>query len=580
MRRRMYIIYTLLLVLALLPAPVMPAAEAPAKAGGPTGDVILDTMRQELDHSMKALTEKVTPPPYYISYRITENQHFTVAASFGALSGERDDRTRLLDIDMRVGDHRLDNTHRMRGRDLNFAPYRASAITIEDDAGALKDTLWLETDRKYKAAAEKLIQIKANLGVSVEEEDKSDDFSKEEPARYLEPPHKVSPVQGLWKRRVKEYSALFNGYPYIYQVNVRIQAESVNKYFADSEGTMLRHGRTQWQLWIYARTKADDGMNLYKLKTFTAPRPDRLPEDKVIRRTIQGMIDDLMKLRTAPVMEPYTGPAILSGEAGAVFFHEIFGHRIEGHRQKNEEFAQTFTKKVNQAILPDFISVVDDPTLKNFDGKDLNGFYLYDDEGVKSRRITVVDKGILKDFLMSRSPIKGFARSNGHGRAQAGLLPVSRQGNLVISASNRVSEKKLRRMLIKRCKEAGKPYGLYFGEVTGGFTFTGRFTPQAFNVNPIMVYRVYTDGRPDELVRGVDLIGTPLTSFSKIFACGKNFGVFNGYCGAESGRVPVSAVCPTLLTEQIEVQKSSKASDKPPVLPPPGDTDSNERRKK
>ena len=281
------------------------------------------------------------------------------------------------------------------------------------------------------------------------------------------------------------------------------------------------------------------------------------------------MAKDLLDLRKAPVIEPFTGPAILSGRASGVFFHEIFGHRIEGHRQKEEDSGQTFTKQVNKPILPDFISVYDDPTLKVLANTDLNGYYQFDDEGVKAQRVPIVENGILKNFLMSRSPIKGFPMSNGHGRKQPGMRAVGRQGNLVVQVSKTVPEAKLRELLIAECKKQDKPYGLIFKDISGGFTTTGRSAPQAFQVTPVMVYRVYADGRPDELVRGVDLIGTPLTSFSKIVAASDTTEVFNGVCGAESGWVPVSAVSPSILTTQIEVQKKPKSNERLPILPPP-----------
>jgi predicted Zn-dependent protease len=281
------------------------------------------------------------------------------------------------------------------------------------------------------------------------------------------------------------------------------------------------------------------------------------------------------------VIEPYTGPAILSGRASGVFFHEIFGHRIEGHRQKDEDGGQTFTKQVNKQILPTFISVFDDPTLQQLKAgaaeTDLNGFYPYDDEGVKSQRVPVVESGILKNFLMSRSPVKGFSNSNGHGRKSAGLRPVGRQGNLIVQSSQMVSDARLRELLIEECKKQGKPFGLFFSDISGGFTNTNRGGPQAFQVTPVMVYRVYTDGRPDELVRGVDLIGTPLVSFSKILATSDRQEVFNGMCGAESGWVPVSAVSPAILTAQIEVQKKPKSNDRLPILPPPAPEKATDR---
>jgi len=199
----------------------------------------------------------------------------------------------------------------------------------------------------------------------------------------------------------------------------------------------------------------------------------------------------------------------------------------------------------------------------------LNGYYQYDDEGVKAQRVPVVEKGVLKNFLMSRCPINNFPKSNGHGRCQAGFDPVSRQGNLIVESSNAVPYLQLRQMLIDECKKQNKPYGLIFKEVEGGFTFTGRIMPNSFNVRPIFVYRVYTDGRPDEVVRGVDIVGTPLVSFGKILATSDDVDVFNGYCGAESGSVPVSAVSPSILVSEIEVQKKEKSQEKPPILPPP-----------
>jgi TldD protein len=251
-----------------------------------------------------------------------------------------------------------------------------------------------------------------------------------------------------------------------------------------------------------------------------------------------------------------------------VFFHEVFGHRIEGHRQKNESEGQTFKKMVGQPVLPKFLSVEFDPTMKRYAGVDLVGSYDFDDEGVKARPVEAVKDGVLKSFLMGRSPIDGFPSSNGHGRAQAGLVPVARQSNLIIENSKPMTREQLKKMLIVQMKEQGKPFGLFFDDIQGGFTLTGRTVPNAFNVLPVMVYRVYPDGR-EELVRGVDLVGTPLTVFSKIVAADDEKAVFNGICGAESGAVPVSASGPAILILQIEVQKKAKSQERAPILPAP-----------
>jgi predicted Zn-dependent protease len=535
-----------------------------------TSNVVLKAMGEELARSMKVLGEKGSPPPYFICYQITDTHRVSMSTSLGALRNSSENRSRLLDVDLRVGGYQLDNTHEIRGRrSYDFRFSQPVSISLSDDPDAIKSAIWLETDKKYKTAAEKLIQVKADKGVTVKEEDQSNDFSKEKPNQYTGEPLNISPDIADWEKRLKEYSALFNDAAEIHSSRVSLRAESENKYFVSSEGSSLLHGRTQWRLTMYAVTKADDGMALNRSESFEARVPENLPDDKTIKAAILKVIDDLVALRKAPVMEPFTGPAILSGEAAGVFFHEIFGHRIEGHRQKSEQDGQTFTKKINQQVLPGFMSVYDDPTRKQQDKQDLIGHYLYDDEGVKAQRANLVEKGILTGFLMSRSPIEGFSQSNGHGRRQAGLQPVSRQGVLVVEASRTVPREKLKQMLMEECKNQGKAYGLLFDVVVGGFTYTGRRIPQAFNVTPVIVYRIYADGRPDELVRGVDLIGTPLTSFSKIIAAGQEAKVFNGYCGAESGAVPVSAVSPPLLTTQIEVQKKQKASEKPPVLPPP-----------
>nr|WP_236676097.1 metallopeptidase TldD-related protein [Chryseolinea lacunae] len=282
------------------------------------------------------------------------------------------------------------------------------------------------------------------------------------------------------------------------------------------------------------------------------------------------MIATLEKLKTAPLAEPYSGPAILLAPAAGVFFHEIFGHRVEGHRMKKEYDGHTFKAKINEYVLPKTLQVYFDPTLSEIDGKPLNGGFKYDDEGIKSQRVTVVDKGMLKTFLMSRTPLENLSHSNGHGRASLGMEPVSRQSNLIVETTKGVSMDELRKMLVKECKRQGKPYGYLFRDVVGGFTITDRYNPNAFNIFPTVVYRIYADGRADELVRGVDLIGTPLAMFAEIQATGNDRDTFIGFCGAESGYVPVSAASPSLFVRRIETQKKPKQHQEATLLARPG----------
>jgi predicted Zn-dependent protease len=293
-----------------------------------------------------------------------------------------------------------------------------------------------------------------------------------------------------------------------------------------------------------------------------------------------AMAKNLEALREAPVTEPFNGPAILSGRASAVFFHEVLGHRLEGQRQRGDDEGQTFTKLLGKQILPPFLSVADDPTLQTFEGAPLSGHYSYDDEGQQARRVDLIRNGVLETFLMSRLPIASFANSNGHGRAEVGHMPTGRQGNLIVSSTKMVSDKELRKMLIDEAKKQGKPYGLYFEDISSGFAVTTRRSPQAFQVIPLVVYRVYVDGRPDELVRGVSIVGTPQAALNRILATDNKQQIFNGVCGAESGSIPVSAVAPAMLVSEIETQRQAQGNARPPILPPPGadNTDGKERK--
>jgi predicted Zn-dependent protease len=543
-----------------------------ASAQNSASSPVVQALEQEMKRVFEVLGQRGDPAPYFINFSVRENESVNIESSRGALRASQQDRSRLLDIDVRVGNYTLDNTHQIRGqRGSNSGPAFSYPVLmpIDNDIDALRSVVWLETDRRYKAAVERFIQVRANRTIKVEEEDTSADMSRQTIERATLPIVKLDVNAASWEKRLRNASALFNKYSEIYEGTVTLSASADNDYLVNSEGTSVQHGRNSWRLSIYARTKADDGMDLYRFEAFDSRTADRLPSDETIRRTIETMVADLKALRVAPIIDPFTGPAILSGRASGVFFHEIFGHRIEGHRQKVESEGQTFTKKINLPILPDFISVSDDPTTRQSNGVDLNGHYSFDDDGVAAQKVSVVEKGILKNFLMSRSPVAGFETSNGHGRKAPGYRTVGRQGNLIVEATNTVPETKLRAMLIDEAKKQGKAFGLLFQDISGGFTLTGRSSPQSFQVTPIMVYRIYVDGRPDELVRGVDLIGTPLTSFSKIVAAGDKQEVFNGVCGAESGYVPVAAVSPAILTTQIEVQKKAKSSERPPILPPP-----------
>ncbi|MBI1786464.1 MAG: peptidase U62 [Acidobacteria bacterium] len=536
-------------------------------AGPGFSDSLLENLRQELERNFRVLKEKADPAPYFLSYAVTDEEAAALTASFGALTSDNQGRSRTLDVSIRVGSPKLDNYHRVRGDRAHFT--QGSPIVLDDNPRAIRRRLWLDTDRAYRLAAERLIKIRTNSQVKVAEADNSDDFSAEKPLTASEPAPAFLFDQEQWARRVRRLSGEFNRHPAVLVGSITVMGRKETKYFVSSEGTQLLHGRGFARVMIVASGRADDGMELLTTESFEAVSQDGLPKDEILAAAIAKAAKELTALRSAPVVEPFVGPAILSGRAAGVFFHEIFGHRVEGHRQKDETEGQTFTKSVGGKVLPEFLSVVFDPTRKKTGGVDLNGWYQYDDEGAAARPVTVVEQGILKTFLMSRSPIAGFPQSNGHGRRQPGLEVVSRQSNLLVESAKKVPDAQLRQLLIGEIKRQNKPYGMYFDQVTGGYTTTQRAGVQAFKVIPLVVYRVYADGRPDELVRGADMVGTPLASFAKILATSDRADVFNGYCGAESGNVPVSAVSPALLVSEIEIEKKQKSQDRPPLLPPP-----------
>jgi predicted Zn-dependent protease len=506
-------------------------------------------------------------PPYFLSYSVADAEAVEIRAQFGALADSTSNRARVVDVQVRVGEPTLDNTHNA---------HRASAVNtaslpLSDDREAIARALWSATNAGYGRALDNYLQVKTEAEVRAKEEDTSGDFSKETAQVSVSkaaPAPKVD--RAAWEARVRALSKIFREYPDVTQNVVMLSAENETDYYASSEGSRLVSPHESARLVVFAVTRAEDGMDLFRDQTFEAKTIDGLPAQAELEAAIRELGKSLEELRKAPVTEPFNGPAILSGRASAVFFHEVLGHRLEGQRQRGDEEGQTFTKDLNKPVLPSFLSVADDPTVTSYGKTWLSGSYTYDDEGQKAQRVELIQDGVLKNFLMSRLPIASFSNSNGHGRGQTGRMPNGRQGNLIVSSTNKVSEPALRKMLVDEAKKQGKAYGLYFEDISSGFAVTERSSPQAFQVIPLVVYRVYVDGRPDELVRGVSIVGTPLAAMKRIVATGDVSEVFNGICGAESGSVPVSAVAPAMLLTEMETQKQPQGSERPPILPIPG----------
>jgi len=526
----------------------------------------MQAMDAELHRAMSELGKTPALKTYFLSYSVYDAQNVVITAQYGAIDGSSATHSRSADVQVRLGSPALDNTH---------GTHRDTALTtiplpLTDDRAAIERSLWFATNRGYGKALDALEKVKTEQQVRAKEEDSSADFSAEKPETDILPP--VSPLavdRAAWESRLREISAVFRRYPNIFYDMVILQASHETDSFVSSDGTRVSAPNQVARLIVVARTRAADGMDLFRDLTFEADSTGNLPEQSEVLAKTEAMAKNLDDLRVAPITEPYEGPAILSGRAAAVFFHEVLGHRLEGQRQRGDEEGQTFTKLLGKPILPSFLSVADDPTLATFDGHPLSGHYLFDNEGQPARRVQLVDDGVLKTFLMSRLPIASFAESNGHGRAESGKMPTGRQGNLIVTSTHAVSDADLREMLKAEAKKQGKTYGLYFEDISSGFAVTTRRSPQAFQVIPLVVYRVYVDGRPDELVRGVSIVGTPQAALNSILATGDKPDIFNGECGAESGTVPVSAIAPAMLVSQIETQRQAQGTARPPIVPPP-----------
>lgn len=540
--------------------------------GAVAQDQILDVLRDELGRQMKELGQQ-PEKPYYMNFRVDDNAYYSASASFGALQASNYDRSAQFMSQIRLGDMEFDSFLGEQAYKLG-GMVRPQQVSIEgkDLEKSLRQAIWRDVNARYKLATNYFESLKAQRGVMAKDRDTAPDWTATTPQKHYEPVLTAGQCKfdkAYWEARVREYSAIPMRDQKIIQSNASINYVINRKYFVDTDGSQIAQNLTYCTLMVYAMTRADDGMELPLYKSYFAFTPEGLPSPEEVKADVEQMTDKLAELRTAPLIQAYTGPALLSGDAAGVFFHEIFGHRIEGQPMKSNTDGQTFKKLVGQSVLPATMSVFDDPTAKQYNGNDLNGYYMFDEQGMKGERVDVVKNGIMNDFLMTRTAIEGFGKTNGHARAQMGFDPTSRQSNLIVETTDRKTEEKLRALLIAEINAQGKEYGFYFRQVTGGFTMTSAMNTNSFQVNPLEVYKVYPDGRPDELVRGVDMIGTPLSMFSNIMHAGGESKIFTGTCVATSGNTPVTAIAPTILVNKIEVQRRADSKNIPHILPRP-----------
>jgi len=588
---------SLLPILSLVSSVSFAAAPAPASASGGAQETkisvqpapasadprltFMNAMALELGRNFTQLKQTGHAAPYFISYQIKDYENFSLDMRYGAVFDENHNRDRKIYTDVRVGNYDFDNSLD-EGMDFSFSMKGQSYLPkkdapIDDDPMALRTALWLVTDERYKSAVYNYLKKKGENIYTVDDPQRPPSFSQEEPTRFVQPPLKLTWDRERWAKLGRELTAQLRDRSEFFDSSVRVTAEKVTRYLTTTEGTRLITEDMMYAFHLQVLTRTDDGQLLENARDFYSPTEAGMPTDARLREATDEMVRELLELRVAPQIDPYTGPAILAPVAAGTLFHEAVGHRLEGERQDNSTEGKTFKGQIGKPMLPTFLSVVDDPTLRDVDGVAINGFYVYDEEGVKGQKTVLVEDGVLKSFLVSRHPIEGFLKSNGHGRSQANRQPVARMANLVVKSKRTVSDEQLKMMLIDEAKRQGKPYGLLIRDITGGNTNTSSYGYQAFKGMPRMVYRVDVKTGKESLVRGVEIVGTPLTAMNKILATGSKPGVFNGFCGAESGYVPVSTVAPATLLQEIELQRVMEGKDRSQILPSPA---IEEQRKK
>ena len=547
----------------------------PAAADEMDPDPVLGAMHTEMLRTFNSMKTADAELPYFVLYRLTREKTFRVMAANGAVyTSDSDDRV-VAYAEVRVGSYQEDNTYVSEDTPMFWDDtdlYRPSPLgPVSLDPMALRTTFWMLSEEAYLRAVKDLWTRKGQKVITMADADRRGvgTFSMEQPVQYKAPLEGLRFDASRWETTLADLSRRYTTHNRLMQSNIGITAMLQRNYLVTSEGTRLRTDHIIWQFTTGAQVLTDDGdiipyaITLYSdsPKIFTAAH---------MGKQVDRVIDILQQLAVAPVMDPYTGPALLMPLASGVLFHEAVGHRLEGERNLLNNEGRTFNGKLGKEVIPAFLSMYDDPTMESYDGVALNGFYRYDDEGVPARPVTLIKNGVLKTYLMSRTPIKGVPNSNGHGRAAPGMKPRARMGVTIVEADKKhtVSLATLKKKLVELVKSQGKPYGIIIQEMTGGDTNTSTYGYQAFRGASSIMYRIFPDGR-EELVRGVEVVGTPLTSINKILLASKKRGVFNGYCGAESGMVPVSAIAPALLLREVELQRTKQKSVPAPILPSP-----------
>ena len=519
--------------------------QLPAEAAS---DPILRALQAELTRSKAHLKMENVDSPFYIEYRVFDVEQFDASAAFGALRDQNRTRLRLLRAVVRLGDYKLDSF-------FNAGQGISDILPLDNDELALRHQVWLATDQAYKRASEAFSNKKAQLK-QLNIDQPVDDFARAEAAVSIGPTAKLDVDPAKWTKMLESATSVYKNDPQIQSLTASVNFTVLSQYFVNTEGTVTRNGSAHYQIVLSASEQAPDGMRLDRAPQFTANRIEELPTPDEFQKDALNLIKDMKTLREAPVVdEEYRGPVLFSNDAATDMFFELVVPNVLGRRPAPGRPARTvgaFASSWRARVLPDFISVVDDPTVDAFAGHGLGGSYKVDDEGVPAAPVTVVDKGILVNYLIGRVPIRDFPASNGHGRASGNGNTAPAPGNLFFRPAKTSTREDLKKQLIDECRNRGFKYG-YFVDTLGP------------RLAPRMLYRVWTDDGHEELVRGAIFNELDIRALrSDLVAAGDDPLVSN-----RTGLPFMTIVSPSVLFDELEVKRADNTKEKLPDYPAP-----------
>ena len=512
------------------------------------GDPVLRAMIAELKRSQEKLQLGQLQRPYYIDYQVTEMQDYSADAFLGALRTDNLNAGRLVRVVVRIGDYKQDSYF---GEGMGTV----EVLPMEDNEMALRHNLWLATDKAYKAALSGFTEKQAALK-NVEHEEDVPDFSQEKASQALRDTTRLGMDLAAWKARVAATSDLFRKDPTLQSSTAAYSFRVLNRYYVNTEGTVTRQGRTTYNFGFSGSTQADDGMRLDRSRSWVVTRPEELPKPEEIQKDAEKLISTFAALKKAPLVEDdYRGPVLFSADATTALFERLVVPNILGLRPELGNPARTrgeFASHYKNRVLPEFFTVVDDPKADKIDGTTLAGSYEYDDEGVPAQTTTVIEKGILTNYLVAREPIRDFLHSNGHGRTALAASPRPQISNLIVKAANGLNPEDMKRKLLQMCKDQGRPYG-YYVETTG---------PQ---LTPRLLWRVYVNDGHMELVRGAVFHELDTRALrNDIVAAANDTYVYN-----RTEPLPTAIVAPSVLFGELDIQRANKTREKLPEYPAP-----------